>query len=244
MPGPQGLCRVGLWKAAPLGGGCPPWRDLPRAGRGRAVAQDKPPKPPAHGKPGSSPRCWVWGYRGDGGADLGFRFREGWAGRGWNRSAAGLTREGNRRDPTASRSPRGLGSRSCLLAMVWGLLCFREATGLPRTGRRLGGFEVSSSGRIGDPPVIRGLATKPRGGTLPRDLPCSRRRQLWGERTPFSFARSQVAYRKVRGSRWPRPPEEGRPWGAGGPVFRAQPGVYGAGGRGDLGPAWACHRGG
>lgn len=36
--------------------GCPSWRDLPRAGRGKAVAQDKPPRPPAHGKPGSSPR--------------------------------------------------------------------------------------------------------------------------------------------------------------------------------------------
>lgn len=200
-------------------------------GEARLLLRTSPPGPPPTGSLAHPPGCWVWGYRGVGGADLDFCFREGWAGGGWCRSVAGLTREGNRRDPTASKSLRGLGSRSCLLGMVRRLLCFREATGLPRRGRRLGEFEVSSSGLIGDLPVIRGLATKPRGGTLPRGLPCpQRRRQLWGERTPCSFARSKVAYRKVRGSRWPRPPEEGRPWGAGGPVFRAQPGVYGAGG--------------
>lgn len=185
------------------------------------------------------------GLQGRRGADLGFRFREGWAGRGWSRSAAGLTREGIRRDPTVSKSPGGLGSRSRLLGMVWGLLCFREATVLPRRGRRLGEFEVSSSGCIGDPPVICGLATQPRGGTLPRGLPCPQEEGAVGRADPLQLCKEPGGvYRKVRGSRWPRPPEEGRPWGAGGPVFRAQLGVYGAGGRRDLGPAWACHRDG
>ena len=79
--------------------GCPSWRDLPRAGRRRAAPQDKPPSTPPHGKPGSSPRVLGVGLQGRRGADLDFRFREGWAGGGWSKSAAGLTWDGQQAGP-------------------------------------------------------------------------------------------------------------------------------------------------